>query len=396
MPSDSINPTKVSPQVTVIYGCGQQITGQRLASEILINGLVERGWQVYVIQTPLFDRSEQYKRGERLRKQIKLGLNLIAAWYKGLRMALKSEPIVVNLGQTRFAIIRDGLPLLVRRTLKRDQRTIISLHGSLFTNWSIQSFEARFLRTITQAVSFITVLGPRQKKQLGELGLDVKKIIHLDNTCLLPAITKQQYLDKQAIQPIKVLYLSNLLETKGYVEFVESIRQLATQDKIPITSTLCGSIMLMDSDTRFQNRIEAANWIKQQIDSINQSKNVRMRWINGAAGQVKENLFRDAHIFVLPSFYKVEAQPLAILEALASGCAVITSTAGEIPTMVSEQTAILLDEISATTIAEAIITLQSDPNKRRQLALNGLTLFKDRFTLAKHIDRWEILLLSIH
>lgn len=48
------------------------------------------------------------------------------------------------------------------------------------------------------------------------------------------------------------------------------------------------------------------------------------------SGEKKRELLWDAHIFCLPTYYKFEAQPLAILEAYASGCVVLTTPQGGI------------------------------------------------------------------
>jgi glycosyltransferase involved in cell wall biosynthesis len=183
------------------------------------------------------------------------------------------------------------------------------------------------------------------------------------------------------------------LETKGYVEFLEAISQLASNSQLPIAVVLCGKIVDKKEDEhRFTNPYEARQWIEKQITQINQSDYIRLRWVNGAVGEDKAKLFQEAHIFVLPSRYLVEAQPIVILEALASGCAVITTKIGEIPTTVNEETAFLLDECSPAAIAEAIRELSHNQKRRQELALNGLKLFQERFSYEKHIAQWESLL----
>jgi glycosyltransferase involved in cell wall biosynthesis len=42
-------------------------------------------------------------------------------------------------------------------------------------------------------------------------------------------------------------------------------------------------------------------------------------------GELKRRLFAEAHVFCLPTYYPYEGQPISILEAYASGCAVITT-----------------------------------------------------------------------
>lgn len=387
-------------KIHFIYGSGHGFSGQRFASEMLMMGLRQRGWSVEVIQTPVLDRVSASSWSSEVGERLMLTLRLLSAWLKGLRLALGSEILHVNLGQTCFALLRDGFPLLVRSVLApyRQTQAIVSLHGNVFMSWNDQSVETRLLRQIAKTVRYVTVLGPRQKDRLARFGIRPEKVIQIDNSCLIAPITEQECQNKHVIsaaQPLRILYLSSLIETKGYPEFVEAIGQLAAQATFPVEAILCGKITVMGSDCRFPTRIIARSWLESQIHLINQSPQVRLRWINGAEGKAKESLFQEAQIFILPSQYRVEAQPIAVLEALASGCAVITTKVGEIPTTVSHQTALLLDEATPTSIVAAIIELQQSPQKRLQLAQKGLHLFKQRFAYEKHIDLWEKILLEI-
>jgi glycosyltransferase involved in cell wall biosynthesis len=63
---------------------------------------------------------------------------------------------------------------------------------------------------------------------------------------------------------------------------------------------------------------------------MNQSGRIQLEWIRGARGAEKQALFEQAQIFVLPTQYPVEAQPLAVLEAMAHGCAIVTTDVGEL------------------------------------------------------------------
>lgn len=382
--------------VTLFYGAGSGFSGQRFAIELIAQGLRERGWAVKVITTPLRDRVTAQSRPALILEIISLMLRLLTAWAGGLWAVFTAPALVVSPGQTRFALIRDGLPLLVKGLFSRDNPVAVSLHGNLLMNWPPASFEAKILRRMVRAACYVTILGPNQKAQLIRLGIPAAKIVIVDNTCAIPPVTPRQLTEKQAkAGPLTVLYLSSLIESKGYPEFVEAVAQLSRETDLNIEAVLCGTITLMDTDQRFQSIDQAKTWIESQIKKINQSPGIKIRWVNGAIGELKASLFREAHIFVLPSRYKVEAQPIAIIEALASGCAVITSTAGEIPAMVNPKTAILLAEVSPDTIAGAITDLVQNSNKRHGLASAGLQHFTKRFTYQTYIDRWDALLKSI-
>jgi len=386
---------KPTPKATFFYGSGPGFAGQSLASGLLVNGLRRRGWQIRVINTPTFNRVAAQSRAQSFLAKIMLALRLLAAWFKGFVAAVGFDPLYVNLGQTRFALVRDGFPLLVRRVLARNGRAAIALHGSLFMAWEYHSVEARLLRAVAGPARYITVLGPNQQRQLTALGLPAQKVVIVDNTCLLPPLTPAQCRAKQQLlpsQPVKILYLSNLIEAKGYLEFIAAIEQLAATAGFPIEAVLCGQIVAMDADSRFASHEAARAWVEAQLARINQSARVRLQWLNGAAGEAKEKLFWAAHIFVLPSRYKVEAQPAVIIEALASGCAVISTTVGEIPAMVEPEAAILLNEATPAAIAAAIEQLYHQPARRQNMAQAGLELFNRRYLYNTHIDHWEKLL----
>ena len=390
--------------LTVFYANPPGFSGQRLATEIVIQGLNQKGWKVLEVHTPALNRVKKID-GDRdffPFHVLTLISRLLIAWQKGITAVFSKNIIYVNLGQTKFAIIRDGFPLLLRSLISSEEKAVVSLHGSYFLEWKENYLETKLFQNISKATKYITVLGPNHKNKLMNLGISEEKIVILDNTCLLAPLSESEVLSKHQInntqtveskKKINILFLSSLIEAKGYVEFIEAISQLALDSNVSIEATLCGKITtIASSNDRFSNPAAAKEWIETQVAKINKSNYVRLLWINGAIGEDKAKLFRQAQIFVLPSRYKTEAQPISILEALASGCAVITTKVGEISTTVSEKTAFLIDDCSSATIARAIRELHNNPDKREQLALNGNQLFQERFSYQKHIEQWEKLL----
>ena len=74
-------------------------------------------------------------------------------------------------------------------------------------------------------------------------------------------------------------------------------------------------------------------------------------------------LFRNAHIFVMPPLY--EGFGLAVLEAMACGCAVITSNGGSLPEVVGDG-AQTFDPFDATGMARAAAQLLRNPDELMQ------------------------------
>ena len=80
---------------------------------------------------------------------------------------------------------------------------------------------------------------------------------------------------------------------------------------------------------------EARSWIEGIAAQINSYEKITVSWKEGALGGEKLDLFRGSTSFAFPSQHKVEARPPVLLKAMASGCAIITSTVEEIPSTVS-------------------------------------------------------------
>ncbi|HEY6563482.1 MAG TPA: glycosyltransferase family 4 protein, partial [Pirellulaceae bacterium] len=395
-----VGPTTSRRRVCCIYGNAPGFSGQRFASEILIDGLRQRGWDVRVIKTPVKNRLEDRSWLERIGHWIALGVQFLVAWCRCAVAAIGFDLLHVNLGQTPFSMLRDGFPLLLRGIpgLRRQQRAIISLHGHVFMQWNFHTWEARFLRTLMRSASYVTILGPKQKDRLSQLGIPAEKIVVMDNTCLLSPISDQDCRTKHARsvdEPLCVLYLSNLIESKGYPEFVEAIRLMAQRSGREYRVVLCGKFVRDAESERFTSVAAAADWLRERMREIHHRPGIRMRWVDGAVGEAKADLFRNAHIYVLPSRYRVEAQPIAILEALASGCAVVTTPVGEIPSMLSANAAVFVPEPTDEALATVLEELADDPERRVDLALRGLQEFRLRYAYDRHLDRWETLIGSL-
>jgi hypothetical protein len=135
--------------------------------------------------------------------------------------------------------------------------------------------------------------------------------------------------------------------------------------------------------------------IEAEIAAINQGGRVRIRWLReGAAGADKALLFQEADVFVLPTYYAVEAQPLVLLEAMAAGCAIITTRAGEIPTILDEECALFVEAPATESLVAAMLMLIEDDTRRARLACAAHTRFVERYQISRHLDAWENILAS--
>ena len=89
-------------------------------------------------------------------------------------------------------------------------------------------------------------------------------------------------------------------------------------------------------------------------------------------------LLSTMDIFVLPSI--IEGLPMALLEAMAAEKAVIASSVGDIPTVISKECGILVESANVEQLATAILTLANDEPARKNLGKNAKKRIEDHFS----------------
>jgi glycosyltransferase involved in cell wall biosynthesis len=372
------------PRVCFFVAGGKLLSGQRLATTLIIDALSDE-IDSTIVELPTLDRGPF--------QHVRFLGGLFRSWIECCRAARQSDIFHFSLGQTWTAFVRDAVPLLIVSLFKRSGRRLFSLNGHLFTFWKPGSLKARVFRALLDRGSCVTVVGPTEKIVLREvIGVRRAEIIILDNPSELPPTSLEHVQAKhRETEPVKLLFLSNLFETKGYPLFLDALLALSQKSGPRIEATLAGVFANDKYVERFKTSEHARAWINTTIAAINSSARVTVRWIQGARGVLKAQLFREAHLFILPTTYPVEAQPLVLLEAMASGCAIITSKIGEIPSTAVQDSAVLLETLTTEALVSAIESL-IPAERRLYTAECGLRLFQSRFSHTRYIQNWKCFL----
>jgi glycosyltransferase involved in cell wall biosynthesis len=105
-----------------------------------------------------------------------------------------------------------------------------------------------------------------------------------------------------------------------------------------------------------------------------------------ANGKVLRGLYAAADIFVFPTRW--DAFGIAVIEAMASGLPVVASDLNAIPEIVGDGTSgLLVPPNDAAALATAIERLAGDPERRRQMGLEGRRIAEQRFDLVANANR---------
>jgi glycosyltransferase involved in cell wall biosynthesis len=386
-------------KIFVSYIKPKTFSGQSISTDLIMTFLNPR--EYHFVELPLFaiDRSKSSKTGaffSWIRKSMKIIPGLVSLLFT------KKPVLYINLGQSYSSFMRVLWWFLPLKLVKIHLKCVISLNGHLFMGWDRHEFKSRIFFYLLNSSKCVTVVGVNQRKRLLEWGLNEKTVLVVPNTCELNTISTEELDEKHYLpegKSIKLLHLSLLIESKGFPEYLKALEFLSEKElSRSIDAVLCGPMSFTEYCKTLQTPEIRSEWIKSIINRINNSDNgqVHVEWIPGARGASKEKLFSDAHIFVFPTYFPVEAQPLVLLEAMSEGCAIITSTAGEIRSTLSNDSAIILNNLSIENIAENILKLIEDDNQRIVMTRKALKIINGPLSLTTYAKTWEAIFDSLN
>lgn len=160
-----------------------------------------------------------------------------------------------------------------------------------------------------------------------------------------------------------ILYAGTINERKGYSDLIKAFAKIAS--KHPEWKVVFAG----------NGEIEKGEQLARQLDIANQV--VFEGWVSGTP---KDNLFRKASIFCLPSY--AEGFPMAVLDAWAYGLPVITTPVGGIPDVaVDGENMLLFNPGDIDKLAEDIDRLITDNVLRHKICEASIEFAKDKFNV---------------
>ncbi|MEE9326111.1 MAG: glycosyltransferase family 4 protein [Cocleimonas sp.] len=140
---------------------------------------------------------------------------------------------------------------------------------------------------------------------------------------------------------LNVLYLSNMIKSKGYLLVLELANKIKDDSVV----------------YHFAGGWESSNDEKEFFDYIEENNLSEIVVFHGFVnGEEKRILFESAHLFMFPTRYKKEAFPLSILEALSYGVPVIATDEASIPYILDKRSGIVLDDVTKLGDALSVAT----------------------------------------
>lgn len=172
-------------------------------------------------------------------------------------------------------------------------------------------------------------------------GVDHDKFKPAHPTSIPPSLEGRKYL----------LYVGQIQPRKNIVRLVEAFELLAAKDK-DLRLVIAGG----------------HGWLQEPILERIRASQYSSRIIRKGAVAQEElvQLYQGAEVFVLPSLYEGFGMP--ILEAMASGCPVVTSNVSSMPEVAGDA-AVLIDPLSVESIAAGIVEARQRAGELREKGL---------------------------
>ena len=304
-----MTPSEAPATLLFIGPLPEPVTGQSLACRVLLDGLPT------AYRVELIDLSKkEFTQGISSHSRV---IDVARILWRVWRRRGGADVIYLTVSESIAGNIKDlCIYFLCFRRLKR---MVIHLHGGagmrhiMLKGSVLGGANAFFLRR----VGAVVVLGDTHRQIYRGVVPDGQ--IHVvpnfaeDRLFATPERVIERF---SQTRPLKILFLSNLLPGKGHEELVEAFLALDARTKALVELDLAGGFESERQKAQFLARIAGVG---------------NIRYHGTVAGARKKALFDHAHVFCLPTYYPYEGQPISILEAYASGCAVITTDHSGIP-----------------------------------------------------------------
>ncbi|GGI37254.1 hypothetical protein GCM10010988_13030 [Cnuibacter physcomitrellae] len=184
-------------------------------------------------------------------------------------------------------------------------------------------------------------------------------------------------IDDGAVRPFTVLFLSNMLREKGVADFID----------------IAGKVSSEHTDSQFVVAgAESAEYTVAIVEELALTAELGPSTrVLGPIGQDdKWRLLAQADLLIFPSKYKYEAQPLTILESLASGTPVVAYAIGGIVDVLGNQDGSHIVPIGDTrAAADFAISLAKDPLRRMSASNSARFRYKKTYSFATYSARWD-------
>jgi glycosyltransferase involved in cell wall biosynthesis len=264
-----------------------------------------------------------------------------------------------TISHSKLGNARDLIILI--KLLRKKKKIVIHYHGGYFKELykNMNLIQKSLNKRILAKVDNIIVLGERLRTLFSDIVPNSKIRVcenFVEDSSLLSEVDfKDKIINMKSNDSINVLYLSNFIKSKGYNEVLKVAKNLKGK---PIKFHFAGKFFSEIEEKEFKSYIKN-----------NQLSNVIYYGV--VEGSEKKNLLKECEVFILPTYYHIEGQPVSIIESMANGLTIITTNHAGIPDISGIENGYIVEPKNINDIEVAIIDLLNNREKLLVFALHN-------------------------
>jgi glycosyltransferase involved in cell wall biosynthesis len=300
----------IMKKVLIIGPLPNPITGNSLANKIIYDN-IEKYSSNY--RTDAINTSYHKLEGHgnfSLRKVL-----FYTSLYKDIFKVLKADIVYITPGQTFYGVVKYAPFIYVARWFGK--QIISHIHGNhLYQEYKNSAVCKKYImRSILGKSNKGIVLSTSLKPNLTPFieGKNIYILANFVEDILFTSVKKQA-------DYLRILYVSNLMAEKGIFDLLDAL------------------LILQNSNIKFSAQIAGA--MDEEHKAEIQAKLAKLannvQYLGIIQADQKKQAFLSSNIFVFPTYYTMEGQPIAILEAMATGNIILTTQHAGIPDIFQE------------------------------------------------------------
>lgn len=337
----------IVPDASVKGGIASVVNGYR-------GSMIEQNHNIHYV--------ESYKNGSKFSKLCKA----LCGYFHFLKVLFTDRPDVVHIHSSFGSSFYRKMPFIYLSRLAGIP-VVNHVHGAEFDSFyekASVSKKRRVRRVYWKCTRFI-VLSKEWKEKIAQI-VPADRIDVIENYCIWPE--KLYHAEGRQNQ---VLFLGALEERKGCYDIpviFESIKQ-----KCP------NARLVMAGDGQMKQ-------VKEAFAKKNLLSDVAFPgWVQG---QEKAKLLQQSAVFLFPSYN--EGMPMAVLEAMGYGLAIVATTVGGIPQLIAHgQSGFLEAPGDLTAMAEDVSKLIQDEELCRNMGEQARKTAEQKYSLEIHLQKLE-------
>lgn len=293
----------------------------------------------------------------------------LSLYFEMRRLIIKDKPdlVLVPISQTTSGFVKDSFYILLARWY--GIKIVIQLRGSNFKAWLAGSstLTGKYVKFILKRASGVIVLGDKLKYLFADYFPD-ERIFVVPNGGDYVIPERRRNSDE-----IRIIYLSNLLSSKGIEDVFRAIEILWRTNK-NFSVDLIGE--WLHAETRsFCTTLMIQHGLPIRIHS-------------SSASHQKLGFLADADIFIFPP-RDPEGHPWSVIEAMAAGLPIISTDKGAITeSVIDGKNGYIVEPGNPEAIAQKVLLLMNNNELRKKMGNDSRNLYLQNFTETRMVENF--------